>query len=309
MREAAKPALLRPFHGVAVDQGSGLAAAIAAARGAAAGAGDLMTFKRAVVRHLGPDASALLVDAALGPALLGDVPAGCERILAYEADVYLIAAGERITRFPEGLRPADYARLGVRRLKFFLWYAPRGPEALNRRKRDLVAGLGRECARHGLEFLFEPLVYDEAHPDPASRAFALIRPDLVRAATEVFADPAFGVDVLKVEVPVTVAQVAGFGGDLPRDWALAAIARAAEPAGAVPLVYLSGGVSFAGFEAALHLAREAGVRAAGFMCGRALWSDAVAAFGRGGAGALERWLETEGRARLARLKAAAGAGT
>jgi tagatose 1,6-diphosphate aldolase len=45
------------------------------------------------------------------------------------------------------------------------------------------------------------------------------------------------------------------------------------------------------------------------MCGRALWSDAVAAFGRGGAGALERWLETEGRARLARLKAAAGAGT
>ncbi|MGP1396096.1 MAG: hypothetical protein ACTS3R_11350 [Inquilinaceae bacterium] len=44
--------------------------------------------------------------------------------------------------------------------------------------------------------------------------------------------------------------------------------------------------------------REVGVRAAGFMCGRAIWSDGIAAFGRGGARGLSDWLLTNGRGRL-----------
>jgi len=62
----------RPIHGVAVDAGSGLEAAIREARGDRAQPDDLLTFKRSVLTVLGPQASTVLVDAACGPDLLAD---------------------------------------------------------------------------------------------------------------------------------------------------------------------------------------------------------------------------------------------
>ena len=85
---------------------------------------------------------------------------------------------------------------------------------------------------------------------------------------------------------------------------LDAFRQAAEPAGDIPLVYLSAGVSFDWFQRSLELARAAGIGAAGFMCGRAIWSDAIGEFGAGGAPALERWLKSEGRRRVEQLKEA-----
>ena len=78
----------------------------------------------------------------------------------------------------------------------------------------------------------------------------------------------------------------------------------AAAAGAVPDVYLSAGVPFEQFEASLMLAAEAGAGVAGFMCGRALWSDAVGVFGAQGESALTDWLADVGPARLKRLIAA-----
>jgi len=60
-------------------------------------------------------------------------------------------------------------------------------------------------------------------------------------------------------------------------------------------------VSFEWFEASLQLASEAGVDFNGFMCGRALWSDAVEIFGNGGEVELRQWLNEIGVARLERL--------
>ncbi|WP_419906709.1 tagatose 1,6-diphosphate aldolase [Hoeflea sp.] len=300
-----KPAPQKPMHGVAVDQGSGLGAAIAEARGTDAHEADLFEFKKAVVECLSPEASVLLVDAHYGRELLPHYDPACEKLLAYEADVYRIATSERITVLPDNLSVADYAGLGVRRLKFFLYYAPRGPAETNQKKHALVRDIGRQCADHGIEFLFEPIVYDEEVADSASLAFARIKPELVREATAAFADPDFHVDVLKVEIPVNLAFVEGFGtGAFDRGWALDRFRDAAAAAGHIPLVYLSAGVSFDWFEQSLKLAREAGVSAAGFMCGRAIWSDAVTEFGQGGHARLTEWLIGEGRQRLQRLKAA-----
>lgn len=294
-----------PIHGVAVDQGSGLAASLRQARGAAARDSDLFDFKRCVVEALSPEASMLLVDADYGRELLPYYHPACEKLLAYEADVCHIAETDRITVLPRDLSVADYAGLGVERLKFFLYYAPRGGEALNERKRALVRQIGAACAERGLAFLFEPLVYDEALSDRASLDFARFKPELVRSATETFADPSFGVDILKVEIPVNLAFVEGFGsGEISREQALRAIREAAAAAQSIPIVYLSAGVSFEWFEASLALAREAGVQAAGFMCGRAIWQDGIEAFGRGGPAALTAWLESEGVTRLGRLKEA-----
>ena len=293
-------------HGVAVDAGSGLAAAIRTARGAMAQEDDLYTFKRAVVRALSPMATTLLVDATLGPRLLADYAQTCAPMMAFEADVYRIDNADRITVLPDDLTVADYPHLGVRQLKLFLWYAPDDDPALNARKLALVERVGRDCAAQGLTFLMEPLVY---HPtvQPGTAAFAALKPALVRRAVETFADPRFGAQILKVEVPVDLAFVEGFGtSQTTRADAIAAFRAVVTAAAGVPVVFLSGGVPFAVFEASLALAHASGAPFAGFMCGRALWSEAVAVFGAEGEAAVTDWLMTTGRVRLARLIAATG---
>lgn len=292
------------IHGVAVDAGSGLAASIKQARGAQARRGDLATFKRAVLETLGPYASTVLLDASCGPGLLGHYPIGCDPMLAFEADVYHISDADRITVLPDNLAIADYVDLGIKQLKFFMYYAPDDPPDLNARKHDLVADVGQRCKAAGIRYLMEPLVY---HPNvaPGGAEYARLKPDLVRRATAVFAAPRFQVDVLKVEVPVDLAFVAGFGDPLmSRTDALEAFRNAAAAANGIDLVYLSAGVAFEQFEASLLMAAEAGVDFAGFMCGRALWSDGVALFGAEGEEALRAWLAETGTTRLKRLVAA-----
>ena len=293
--------MARKIHGVAVDAGSGLEANIRDLRGPRARPDDLLTFKRAVLETLGPGASTVLLDAACGPDLLSSYPSDCTPMLAYEADVYHISDDDRITVLPDNFTVADYPQMGVPELKFFIYYAPDDDPALNTRKQDLVADIGAQCREFGIRYLMEPLVY---HPKIASGGadYAALKPDLVRRATELFADPRFQVDVLKVEIPVDLNFVEGFGApDMSRKEALRAFTNAAEAAGDIELVYLSAGVTFERFEASLHMAVEAGVDFAGFMCGRAIWSDAVAEFGANGEPALRNWLGDTGKTRLSRL--------
>ncbi len=293
-----------PIHGVAVDAGSGLASAIRTARGERAKDDDLFRFKRAVLTMLGPHATTVLVDAALGPRLLGSFPKDCAPMMAYEADVYRISNADRITVLPEDLAVADYPGLGVRLLKFFLWFAPDDDPALTARKCALVQSLGAQCAAAGVSFLMEPLVY---HPTVAqgTAAFAAIKPDLVRRAVETFSQPRFQIAILKIEVPVDLGHVAGWGHpQRSRQEALAAFRAVTSAARGLRIVFLSAGVPFEQFEASLLLAHDSGARFDGFMCGRALWSEAVAIFGAQGEAAMTEWLMTEGRARLARLVAA-----
>ncbi len=294
------------FHGVAVDAGSGLAASLREARGTDAADSDLLTFKRAVLETLGPHATTVLVDATCGPELLSSYPEGCARMVAFEADVYHISGADRITVLPENFTVEDYPAMGVSLLKFFMYYAPDDEPALNARKQDLVADVGARCKAAGVQFLMEPLVY---HPtlSPGTKDYARIKPDLVRRATEVFAQDRFQADVLKVEIPVDLDFVEGFGAPvLSRKDALDAFGTAAQAAGGIDLVYLSAGVTFERFEASLAMAREADSAFAGFMCGRAIWSDAVGIFGAGGEGALRTWLSDTGRVRLHRLIAVLG---
>jgi len=291
----------RTFHGVAVDAGSGLEATLRKVRGTRATDQDLAVFKRCVIEELGSGASTALVDAQLGTELLSYYPDNCAPMLAYEADVYHISDEDRITVLPEHLTPQDYAPLGVEQLKFFIYYAPDDDPALNRKKQDLVQSIGQQCADLNLRYLMEPLVYDRQIAS-GSVEFAKIKPDLVRRATELFAEPRFQVDVLKVEVPVDLNYVEGFGEPhRNHQQVLDAFRDAAAPASELELVYLSAGVSFEWFEASLKLASEAGVNFSGFMCGRALWSDAIAVFGTGGELELRDWLKRVGTARLKQL--------
>ena len=293
--------MTQPIHGVAVDAGSGLAAAIRATRGKDSRPDDLMTFKRAVLTTLGSTATTVLVDAECGPDLIADYPPGCAPMMAYEADVYHISSADRITVVPPHLTVADFPRLGVRQLKFFMYYAPDDDPDLNARKQQLVAEVGADCQAQGVTFLMEPLVYHPIHQSGTAE-FADLKPDLVRRSVATFAAPRFHIDLLKIEVPVDLGFVEGFGlAQRSRGEALTTFRDASAAAGDTPIVFLSAGVSFDWFEASLVMAGEAGADFKGFMCGRAIWSDAIPVFGQKGETALTDWLAETGQSRLKRL--------
>lgn len=293
------------IRGVAVDQGSGLAAAIAAARGANVREDDLLTFKRIVVETASPLATTLLVDSTYGPTLIGNMAPSCIPMLAFEADVYHIVDEDRITRLPDTLTVEQFPSLGAPVLKFFLYYGPNDPSELNQRKFDLVRSIGDRCRAQGTTFLFEPIVYDRAVSEGASREYALLKPELVRRAVEDFVNPDYKIDILKIEIPVTLDFVEGFGTPaMSRREAEAAVVDVSNAAGDMPFVYLSAGVTFERFVEGLSFCKSSSGKAAGFMCGRALWSDAIGIFGTEGASAMARWMATTGRERLVRMEEA-----
>lgn len=300
---------LSDAFGVAIDQGSSLGDAIGIARGSAAHPDDLFVFKRAAVEVLSTEASVILIDSKFGQQLLPSIAPRCDAQLAFEADAYGISDVDRMTRLPEHLKVSDLPDMGIRRLKFFTYYAPRGDRAINAKKHEMVRRLGEACGVHGIEFLFEPLVYDEHVRDQSGAEFAALKPVYVREAAELFSDPSFAIDVLKLEVPINLEFVSGRG----KQAAVYSEQEAREhfrkvgSATTLPIVYLSAGVSFETFRQSLIMARQSQARFSGFMCGRAIWWDAIPVFGAGGEAGLREWLTATGLARLRALKEAVSA--
>ena len=127
-----------------------------------------------------------------------------------------------------------------------------------------------------------------------------------------FSKDRYGVDVLKVEVPVNMKFVEGvksFGGQkaYSKKEAIDLFHRAAEVA-TKPFIYLSAGVSNAEFSETLELCGESGVKYNGVLCGRATWKDGIPIFAKQGPEAFDKWLRNEGVVNISnvndRLKAA-----
>jgi tagatose 1,6-diphosphate aldolase len=113
-----------------------------------------------------------------------------------------------------------------------------------------------------------------------------------------FTKDRYGVDVLKVEVPVNMKFVEGvkcFAGKAAysKKEAVDLFHKAADAA-TKPFIYLSAGVSNAEFTETLELAAESGVKFNGVLCGRATWKDGIPIYAKQGAAAFRKWLETEG---------------
>jgi tagatose 1,6-diphosphate aldolase len=84
--------------------------------------------------------------------------------------------------------------------------------------------------------------------------------------------------------------------------------QAAAAASRVPFIYLSAGVSDTVFRESLELAAEAKTPYSGVLCGRATWQDGIAAYAKGGEGALRAWLQDRGVANIQALNAVLDAG-
>jgi len=284
----------------AMDQRGSLKSAIAKEKGvdkSAVTAQMLEEFKTTVVRVLTPYASAILLDPEYGlpAALVRSKNAGL--LLAYENSGY---DNTRPGRLPDLLDIWSVRRLvaaGADCIKILLYYTPFDPTDVNEIKHAWVERIGSECTASDVPFFLELVGYEEG-ADEKGIGYARKKPDIVARSMAEFSKPQYAVDVLKVEVPINMAYVAGAKackGDAAytREQAKEHFLRAAT-ATKKPFIYLSAGVSNDVFSETLELAAESGVKFSGVLCGRATWKEGIPVYAKKGAKALEDWLADEG---------------
>ncbi len=282
----------------AMDQRGSLEKAISKARGSAASPDDLVDFKIAVASILTRHASAILLDPEYGlPALKARAP-GTGVLLAYEKTGYDTKDDSRL---PDLLPTWSVRRLveaGASAIKILLYYNPNHPDRINDVKRAFIERVGGECAAADVPFFLEVIAYDDALGDAKGLAFAKAKPGLVTAYMKEFSLPRYGVDILKVEVPVSMSYVEGtktFGGQKAYSRAEAMkLFRDAAAVARVPFIYLSAGVSDEVFRETIELAAEAGTPFSGVLCGRATWQDGIPVYASRGKEALAEWLQDRG---------------
>jgi tagatose 1,6-diphosphate aldolase len=218
-------------------------------------------------------------------------------LLAYENSGY---DNTQPGRLPDLLDHYSVRRLvadGADCIKILLYYTPFDSAEINDVKHAWVERIGAECVAADLPFFLEFVGYEEG-ADEKGLEYAKKKPEVVTGSMEEFSKPQYAVDVLKVEVPVTMSFVKGTRsckGDFAytRDEAKDHFRKAAAAA-KKPFIYLSAGVSNDTFTETLDLASETGVNFSGVLCGRATWKDAIPVYGKQGIKALEDWLNDQG---------------
>ncbi|HEL0602833.1 TPA: tagatose-bisphosphate aldolase [Streptococcus equi subsp. zooepidemicus] len=288
---------------LAFDQRGALKRMMAAHQDTEPAPWQIEALKALVSEELTPYASSILLDPEYGlPATkVRDERSGL--LLAYEQTGYDTTTTSRL---PDCLVDWSVKRLkeaGADAVKFLLYYDVDGDERINQQKQAYIERIGSECQAEDIPFFLELLTYDEAILDNQSVAFAKLKAHKVNEAMKVFSTERFGVDVLKVEVPVNMAYVEGFAeGEVvySKEEAMQAF-RDQEAASHLPYIYLSAGVSASLFQETLVFAAEAGARFNGVLCGRATWSGAVAVYMSEGEAAARQWLRTEGFENIDRL--------
>ncbi|PYT73601.1 MAG: tagatose 1,6-diphosphate aldolase [Acidobacteria bacterium] len=294
---------------LAIDQRGALRSLMAKAKGVepeAIPSEMLAEFKEAVSRILTSHASAILLDPEFGLVASRQRAKNAGLLLAYEQTGYDKTVPGRLPRLLEHWSVRRLVDAGADGVKILLYYSPSSAAAINDRKHAWAERIGAECKAADVPFFLELVSYHEGMEDK-SREFAKLKTDVVTASVEEFSKPQYGVDVLKVGVPVSMAYVEGTPG-AERDWLYSREEakrhfRRAASAARLPFIYLSEGVGNELFDDALQLAAEAGANFSGVLCGRATWKDGVPIHVREGLAALEKWLSGEGVRNIQRVNA------
>ncbi|MGZ4822120.1 MAG: tagatose 1,6-diphosphate aldolase [Terriglobales bacterium] len=295
----------------AMDQRGSLQKSLAKEKGGDISDRDMEEFKSLVTEVLTPHASAILLDPEWG------LPASKRRsrnaglLLAYEKTGYDKTGPGRLPDLLDHWSVRRLKESGADCCKILLYYTPFDPKAVNDQKHAWVERIGDECRANDIPFFLEFVVYEEG-ADEKGFEFAKKKPEAVRASMAEFTKDRYGVDVMKVEVPVNMKFVEGAranaGQKAYSKQEAMRLFREAAHAATKPFIYLSAGVSNAEFTEALELAAEAGVKFNGVLCGRATWKEGIPVYAKQGAEAFRKWLQSEGVKNISnvneRLKAA-----
>jgi len=281
----------------AMDQRGSLQKSLAKEKGGEVNDAMMEEFKSLVTEVLTPHASAILLDPEWG------LPASKKRarnaglLLAYEKTGYDKTGPGRLPDLLDLWSVRRLKEAGADCIKILLYYTPFDPKDVNNKKHAWVERLGDECRANDIPFFLEFVGYEEG-ADEKGYEYAKKKPEIVTASMREFSKDRYGVDVLKVEVPVNMKFVEGakaYAGQKAYSHKEAAnlFLKAAEAA-TKPFIYLSAGVSNAEFTEALELAAESGVKFNGVLCGRATWKEGIPVYAKQGADAFRKWLQSEG---------------
>lgn len=263
---------------------------------------DIEDFKKIVSEELTPYATSILLDPEYGLPAANARAKNAGLLLAYEKTGYDTSEPGRL---PDSLNVWSVKRLkeaGADACKFLLYYDVDEDSTINDRKKAYTERIGSECVAEGIPFFLELVSYDATIDDASSMEYAKVKPHKVNDMMKEFSHPRYNVDVLKVEVPVNMNYVEGFGEDVcyTRKEALDYFKEQSE-ATELPFIFLSAGVSAAMFQETLRFAKEAKSTFNGVLCGRATWANGVEPFVTKGEAAAREWLRTEGRKNMEEL--------
>ena len=281
----------------AMDQRGSLQKSLAKEKGSTVSDEMMEEFKILVSEVLTPHASAILLDPEWG------LPASKRRaknaglLLAYEKTGYDKTGPGRLGDLLDHWSVRRLKEAGANCIKILLYYTPFDAKEINDKKHAWVERLGDECRANDIPFFLEFVTYEEGVDEKGSD-FAKKKPKAVIESMREFTKERYGVDVMKVEVPINMKNVEGtksFKGEkaYSKEEAMKLFREAAAVA-TKPFIYLSAGVSNAEFTESLELAGESGVKFNGVLCGRATWKDGIPVYAKHGADAFRKWLENEG---------------
>jgi tagatose 1,6-diphosphate aldolase len=295
----------------AMDQRGSLQKSLAKEKGSDITDSMMEEFKSIVTEVLTEHASAILLDPEWGLPASKRRAKGSGLLLAYEKTGYDKTGPGRLPDLLDNWSVRRLKEAGADCLKILLYYTPTDGDKINDIKHAWVERIGDECRANDIPFFLEFVGYEEGI-DEKGLEYAKKKPEIVRASMEEFSKDRYGVDVLKVEIPINMKFVEGakcFAGQKAyskkeaMDWFNKAATAATKP-----FIYLSAGVSNAEFTESLELAAESGVKFNGVLCGRATWKDGIPVYAKQGAKAFDQWLRSEGVKNIenvnARLKAA-----
>lgn len=298
------------IRALAMDQRGSLLKSIAKAKGIdpkAVTPAALSEFKCVVSKTLTPHASAILLDPEYGLEAVKARDRNAGVLLAYESSGYDNTRPGRVPDLLEDWTVSKLIKAGADAIKVLIYYHPDEKKEINQLKHTFVERIGAECGYHDVPFFLEFVGYAVDGSEGKDLVFARQKPRMVSGSMEEFSKPEYGVDILKVEIPVNMQFMEGtksFKGTkaYSRKEAVQYFRETARVA-RKPFIYLSAGVDDDEFRESLELASEAGVSFAGVLCGRATWKEGIPVYGKQGAKALEDWLKDRGVKNIQALNA------
>lgn len=274
------------FKMLAIDQRDSLKRALAKSTGKEPQYEDLAWAKEIITKVLAPYATAVLTDPVYGyPYSIQHLPPRVGLLLAYEETGYekCGASGkERKSHLIEGWSVEKAQRAGADAIKLLIYYHPDASTEVRHHQQELVQRVGEECERADMPFLLELVSYALEEEGTDTPEFAKKKPSLVVRSASEFSKPQYKVDILKLEFPADLKFTQEFshgafdGKERQAVYTLKDVrgfCQELNEASGVPWVILSAGVDIEEFLIQVELAVEAG--ASGFLCGRAIWKDAI----------------------------------
>src|SRR6476469_2704464 len=192
----------------AMDQRGSLQKSLQKEKGGEVGDAMMEEFKSLVTEVLTPHASAILLDPEWGLPASKRRASNAGLLLAYEKTGYDKTGPGRLGDLLDNWSVRRLKEAGADCVKILLYYTPFDSKVINEQKHAWTERIGDECRANDIPFFLEFIGYEEG-ADEKGLEFAKKKPEIVTGSMAEFTKDRYGVDVMKVEVPINMKFVEG----------------------------------------------------------------------------------------------------